>query len=92
GAALGAGANLYLLSDHVASNVGWRIGFFIGPVLGLLIIGLRRHIPESPRWQMTHGLQEQAESTVDDIEERVRNDGHTLPEVDRAKAIDIVPQ
>ena len=34
---------------------GWRIGFFIGPVLGLIIICLRRHIPESPRWLMTHG-------------------------------------
>ena len=92
GAALGATANLYLLSSAVPSNVGWRIGFFIGPVLGLLIIGLRRHIPESPRWQMTHGYQEEANRTVDDIEERVRADGHELTPVDEKKALDIVPQ
>jgi MFS family permease len=92
GAALGACANFYLLSDRVPESLGWRIGFFIGPVLGLLIIGLRRHIPESPRWQMTHGFEEEAERTVDDIEERVRNDGHELKSVDDAKSIEIVPQ
>src|SRR5881409_1155531 len=55
GAALGAAANLFLLSDHLPSNVGWRIGFFLGPAIGLVIIFLRRTIPESPRWLMTHG-------------------------------------
>src|SRR5437764_10320680 len=46
GAMIRAAANLYLLSPHFPSeHWGWRIGFFIGPVLGLLIIGLRRHIP-----------------------------------------------
>ncbi|MFL6161936.1 MAG: MFS transporter [Jatrophihabitantaceae bacterium] len=92
GAAIGATANLYLLSDRVPENVGWRIGFFIGPALGLLIIGLRRHIPESPRWQMTHGYEEEADRTVDEIEERVTAEGHELKPVDERRAIDIVPQ
>lgn len=92
GAALGASANLYLLSDSVPSSWGWRIGFFIGPVIGLAIIGLRRHIPESPRWQMTHGYQDEANQTVDEIEQRVRADGHELREVDERKAIELVPQ
>jgi len=92
GAALGATANLYLLSSAVPSNLGWRIGFFIGPVLGLLIIGLRRHIPESPRWQMTHGYEDEANATVDDIEQRVRASGHDLKPVDESRAIDLVPQ
>jgi MFS family permease len=92
GAALGASANLFLLSSAVPAGLGWRIGFFIGPVIGLLIIGLRRHIPESPRWQMTHGYQDEANATVDDIEHRVEGAGHTLPEIDERKAIDIVPQ
>jgi MFS family permease len=92
GAALGAAANLYLLSNAVPSSWGWRIGFFIGPVIGLAIIGLRRHIPESPRWQMTHGQLDEANRTVDEIEERVRADGMTLSEVDDAKALSIVPQ
>ena len=38
---------LYLYSEHVSIDWGWRIGFFIGPVLGLIIIFLRRTIPES---------------------------------------------
>lgn len=92
GAAIGASANLYLLSSAVPSSLGWRIGFFIGPVLGLLIIALRRTIPESPRWQMTHGHEEQAERTLDEIEERVRASGKELPEVDEDKAISIVGQ
>jgi MFS family permease len=92
GAALGASANLFLLSGRLPDNVGWRIGFFIGPVLGLLIIFLRRHIPESPRWQMTHGYQDEANHTVDDIERQLSEQGHRLPPVDERKAIDIVPQ
>ena len=88
GAFLGALANLYLLNpDNVAANLGWRLAFFIGPVLGLSIIYLRRHIPESPRWLLTHGRAEEAERTVDAIEERVRREGGDLPEVDDGKAI-----
>ncbi len=92
GAALGSAANLYLLNtDLVTENWGWRIGFFIGPVLGLVIIYLRRHIPESPRWLMTHGREEDAERTVDRIEEGVEASGRTLEPVDRSHAIRIVP-
>ncbi len=90
GAALGAFANLFLLNtDLFASNVGWRIAFFIGPVLGLGIIFLRRHIPESPRWLMTHGRHEEAERTVDEIEHRVSDDGKDLPAVDESKAMSV---
>src|SRR6476620_4334371 len=35
GAAIGSAPGLYLFSSHVPVNWGWRIGFFIGPVLGL---------------------------------------------------------
>ena len=89
GAALGAGANVYLLSSHVPTDLGWRISFFIGPVIGLLIIGLRRTIPESPRWLMTHGRNDEAERIVDGIEERVRAEGIDLDDVPEDKAIEV---
>ena len=91
GAGLGAFANLYLTDPTVISqNWGWRIAFFIGPVLGLVIIYLRRHIPESPRWLMTHGHTDEANQTVDDIEARVIAEGRTLSEVPPEKAISVV--
>jgi MFS family permease len=93
GAFFGALANLYLLNpDNVAENVGWRLAFFIGPILGLSIIWLRRHIPESPRWLLTHGRADEADRTVDEIEERVRREGGEIPEVDDSKAILVKPE
>jgi MFS family permease len=92
GAALGAAANLLFLNDHIFSqNIGWRLAFFIGPVLGVIIIFLRRHIPESPRWLMTHGHEKDAEDTVTDIEERVKANGFTLDDVDDSEAIEVTP-
>jgi MFS family permease len=90
GAALGAFANVFFLNtDILPEDIGWRLSFFLGPVLGLLIIWLRRHIPESPRWQMTHGREEDAERNVDGIEERIRNEGKQIPPVDESKAITV---
>jgi MFS family permease len=88
GAALGAAANLFFLNtDYFGQNVGWRLAFFIGPVLGIIIIFLRRHIPESPRWLMTHGHEDEAEKTVDNIEAGIEAQGHTLEKVPDSKAI-----
>ncbi len=62
GAAGGSLATIVLLAPGIFPvNVGWRLGFAIGASLGLLIILLRRHIPESPRWLATHGYSEKAE-------------------------------
>lgn len=90
GAALGAVASVYFLNtDIFPQDIGWRLSFFVGPILGLLLIYLRRHIPESPRWQMTHGREEEAERNVDEIEERIRKEGKTIEPVDESKAITV---
>ena len=90
GAALGAAANLLFLNQHIFSqNIGWRLAFFIGAVLGVIIIFLRRHIPESPRWLMPHGREKDAEDTVTDIENRVKANGYELEEVSDSDAIEV---
>jgi MFS family permease len=82
GAAAGSGASLLFLDPNVLpANLGWRLGFAVGGVLGLGILLLRRYVPESPRWLVTHGYERQAEATMADIEHRVSEDtGHHLPE------------
>jgi MFS family permease len=90
GAMIGAAASIFLLNPKLLPiNLGWRIGFFIGPIAGLVIIFLRRAIPESPRWLMTHGRQEEAERVVDEIEERVKREGVHLDPVPDDKALEV---
>ena len=61
-------------------------------MLGLIIIYLRRHIPESPRWLMTHGREEEAERTVDEIEAQVQAQGVHLEPVPDSKALEVKAQ
>jgi MFS family permease len=84
----------YLLLDHslLADDVGWRLGFFIGPVLGLAIWTLRRTLPESPRWQLSHGQAEEAEKTIAQIEREVESSGKQLKPVDEGKYLEIRAQ
>jgi MFS family permease len=58
-------------------NVGWRVCFGLGFVLGLVILLVRRNVPESPRWLFIHGHAKQAEDLVDGIEERVERETGT---------------
>jgi MFS family permease len=93
GAMIGAAASIFLLNpDLLALNVGWRSGLLIGPIIGLGIIYVRRHIPESPRWLMTHGREEEAERTVDEIEARVRAEGVHLEPVPESRALEVRAQ
>lgn len=71
GAALGAGASVVLLNPAwLPVDIGWRIGFGFGAAIGLIILLLRRLLPESPRWLLTHGYPERAETVVNEIERR----------------------
>ena len=72
GAMLGSGASIFLLDPHlVDQRYGWRIAFAMGAVLALAIVFLRRTIPESPRWSLTHGDEAGARATVEAIEAEV---------------------
>jgi MFS family permease len=80
GAAAGAAGSLLLLSGTLVSmNLGWRIGFGIGGVLGLAVIGLRRFVPESPRWLVTHDQVREAEKATELIEQQAaRGEGSRI--------------
>ena len=72
GAALGAGATLILLDPHrFPISLGWRFAFGIGATLGLIVIFFRRWIPESPRWLMIHGRNDEAERIVGEVERNI---------------------
>jgi MFS family permease len=84
GAGAGALAAVALLDTALfAADVGWRLAFAAGAVLGLAILLVRRNVPESPRWLFIHGREEEAERLVGEIEEGIRREtGEDLPEVD----------
>src|SRR2546423_3235973 len=90
GAMIGAAASIFLLNpDLLPINIGWRIGFFIGPVLGLIAIYLRYVLPESPRWLMTHGRNDEAEKIVDDIEAHATQQGARLEAIPQDQALEV---
>jgi MFS family permease len=79
GTAVAAGLTVVLLNSFSA-NVGWRIGFGLGAILALGVLAIRRNVPESPRWLLTHGRANEAEDVVHEIEEKVRKTHPDLPE------------
>ncbi|HEY0451254.1 MFS transporter [Actinophytocola sp.] len=90
GAVLGT-IGTFILLNRIELSLGWRLGFLIGPVLGLVILLVRRHLPESPRWQIMHGKAHEAEESITRIEREVEQAGYTLPPVDESKAIEVTP-
>ncbi|MDB5419425.1 MAG: major facilitator family transporter [Phenylobacterium sp.] len=82
GAAMGALGSLVVLDPNLVPQAwGWRLAFIIGGVLALAIIFVRRFIPESPRWLMTHGRPEEAAAIVHDIERRVERHTALPPQI-----------
>jgi MFS family permease len=74
GAAVGAASTVVLLNPLILPvDLGWRLGFGAGAVIGLVILYMRRFIPESPRWLVTHGQRAAAEATVAAIERTVEH-------------------
>jgi len=72
GAVLAAfGSTVLLDPAHFGPDIGWRLAFLIGAVLGLGILSFRRHLPESPRWLLVHGRAGEAEHIVAGLERQM---------------------
>ncbi len=79
GSAAGGLLTLLLLNPAIfPESIGWRVCFLFGAVLGIAVIVIRRVIPESPRWLMTHGRVPEAEAIVSQIERQAVLEHKTL--------------
>lgn len=80
GVILGSLVAVGFLSDSVFGlRVGWRLAFLSGLPLAAIVIFARRHIPESPRWLLTHGREQEARAVMEEIEGHVRAEHGELP-------------
>jgi MFS family permease len=72
GAVGGSLLSIVMLNESIfPGNVGWRIAFGLGVLLGAVVLLVRRHVPESPRWLFIHGREDEANAIIDDIERQV---------------------
>ncbi|MBL8952605.1 MAG: MFS transporter [Myxococcaceae bacterium] len=84
GTAMGALASTVLLDpDLFPVWLGWRLAFFGGAVLAVAVVLVRTHVPESPRWLMLHGKNDEAVRELEKVEAEALRKGHVLEPVTR---------
>jgi sugar transport protein len=91
GARARLGRHFFLDPSIFPIDLGWRLTFGLGAILGIGVLLTRRLLPESPRWLMIKGEKEEAERVVCEIERKVSDEtGERLDDVD--ETIEIEPR
>ncbi len=65
----------FLSQSTFGLRLGWRFAMLSGVPIAVIVLFLRRYIPESPRWLLTHGRGPEAEAITEEIE-RVVSENH----------------
>jgi MFS family permease len=93
GTILASLGSIVLLNPRLVNQeYGWRFAFGLGIVLAVAMLFVRRNVPESPRWLLTHGRAGEAETIADEIEARVVRGGTALPPLETNASIVIDPR
>ena len=89
GTIAGSLGTLILLNPRLVDpRYGWRLAFAMGAALAVAVIFVRKSVPESPRWLLTHGRFDEATRVVDQIEAQIADEcGAPLPAVDRRSIV-----
>jgi len=61
----------------IVPRVGWRPLLAISALPGLIVFWIRRYVPESPRFLLVHGREEEARAILNQV---ARENGAALPE------------
>ena len=76
-----------ILGYWIVPRLGWQTMFYIGAAPAILVVFLRRLLPESPRWLASKGRLQEADEIVTQIEQSIMASGGTLPAPVPAKSI-----
>ena len=80
GGILGSLGAVGFLSDTAFGlRLGWRFAFLSGLPIAGVVLYLRRHIPESPRWLLVHSRDAEAVGVINSIEQEVERQFGHLP-------------
>ncbi len=71
----------FLSESMFGLRLGWRLAMLSGVPIAIVVLFLRRFIPESPRWLLTHSRFSEAGEIIDGIEKDVSTRYGALPVV-----------
>ena len=77
----------FLSNKAFGLHLGWRLAFLSGLPIAAVVLYMRRHIPESPRWLLIHSRDNEASSVMQGIEQEVETKAGSLPHEEHTVSI-----